>query len=319
MYQRSGVYLSDSTLADWVGRCGVQLGFLVNRLIKLMLIQPIVHADETPVKILNAYGTKDIKIKLKQGYVWAYVTPQHSPIKAVVYDFAQGRGSEYPNAFLKGFKGKLVCDGYNGYKPLFGRGVIEVGCMAHARRKFHELHVTGQSLISIEALELFQSLYTIEREIDEQFEKNQTPMPRDAQVVRQIRQQKAKPVADRLYAWLQEKRLGTTKNASITKAIEYCLKRWTALTRYLDDGSLPIDNNWAENQMRPWALGRKNWLFAGSLESGQRAANIMSLIQSARLNGLDPYAYLADVLRRLPTHPDSQIDALLPHVWKPSQ
>ena len=319
IYQRSGVYLSDSTLADWVGRCGVQLRFLVNRLIKLMLIQPIVHADETPVKVLNGYGMKDAKGKLKQGYVWAYVTPKHSPIKAVVYDFAQGRGSEHPNAFLKGFKGKLICDGYNGYKPLFGRGVTEVGCMAHARRKFHELHVTGQSLISIEALELFQSLYTIEREIDEQFEKNQTPLPRDAQIVRQVRQEKAKPVADKLYAWLQQKRLGTTKNASITKAIEYCLKRWQALTRYLDDGNLPIDNNWAENQMRPWALGRKNWLFAGSLESGQRAANVMSLVQSARLNGIDPYAYLADVLRRLPTHPDSQIDELLPHCWKPSQ
>ena len=319
IYQRSGVYLSDSTLADWVGRCGVQLGFLVNRLIKLILTQPIVHADETPVKILNTYGTKDIKGKLKQGYVWAYVTPQHSPIKAVVYDFAQGRGSEHPNAFLNGFKGKLICDGYNGYKPLFGRGVIEVGCMAHARRKFHELHVTGQSLISIEALELFQTLYAVEREIDEQFERNQTPMPRDAQIVRQVRQEKAKPVADKLYAWLQQKRLGTTKNADITKAIEYCLKRWQALTRYLDDGNLPIDNNWAENQMRPWALGRKNWLFAGSLESGQRAANVMSLVQSARLNGLDPYAYLADVLSRLPTHPDSQIDELLPHVWIPPQ
>jgi len=319
IYQRSGVYLSDSTLADWVGRCGVQLGFLVNRLRQMILNQPILHADETPVKILNTYGTKDIKGKLKQGYVWAYVTPQHSPIKAVVYDFAQGRGSEHPNAFLNGFKGKLICDGYNGYKPLFGRGVIEVGCMAHARRKFHELHVTGQSLISIEALELFQSLYAVEREIDEQFERNQSPMPRDAQIVRQVRQEKAKPVADKLYAWLQQKRLGTTKNASITKAIEYCLKRWQALTRYLDDGNLPIDNNWAENQMRPWALGRKNWLFAGSLESGQRAANVMSLVQSARLNGLDPYAYLADVLSRLPTHPDSQIDELLPHVWIPPQ
>ncbi|ATQ84154.1 IS66 family transposase (plasmid) [Moraxella osloensis] len=319
IYQRSGVYLSDSTLADWVGRCGVQLVFLVNRLRQMILTQPILHADETPVKVLNGYGMKDAKGKLKQGYVWAYVTPKHSPIKAVVYDFAQGRGSEHPNAFLKGFKGKLICDGYNGYKPLFGRGVIEVGCMAHARRKFHELHVTGQSLISIEALELFQSLYAVEREIDERFEKNPTPMPRDAQIVRQVRQEKAKPVADKLYAWLQQKRLGTTKNASITKAIEYCLKRWQALTRYLEDGNLPIDNNWAENQMRPWALGRKNWLFAGSLESGQRAANVMSLVQSARLNGLDPYAYLADVLSRLPTHPDSQIDELLPHVWIPPQ
>jgi transposase len=239
IYQRSGVYLSDSTLADWVGRCGVQLGFLVNRLRQMILTQPILHADETPVKVLNGYGMKDAKGKLKQGYVWAYVTPQHIPIKAVVYDFAQGRGSEYPNAFLQGFKGKLVCDGYNGYKPLFGRGVIEVGCMAHARRKFHELHVTGQSLISIEALELFQTLYTIEREIDEQFEKNQSPIPRDAQIVRQIRQQKAKPVADKLYAWLQQKRLGTTKNAAITKAIEYCLKRLACVLHMLFPVLLP--------------------------------------------------------------------------------
>ena len=326
IYQRSGVYLSDSTLADWVGRCGVQLGFLVNRLRQMILTQPILHADETPVKVLNGYGMKDAKGKLKQGYVWAYETPQHSEgfggFNAVVYDFAQGRGSEYPNTFLQGFKGKLVCDGYNGYKSLFGRGVIEVGCMAHARRKFHELHVTGQSLISIEALELFQTLYTIEREIDERFEKNQSPIPRDAQIVRQIRQQKAKPVADKLYAWLQQKRLGTTKNADITKAIEYCLKRWQALTRYLDDGNLPIDMRSTASQgaeMRPWALGRKNWLFAGSLESGQRAANVMSIIQSARLNGIDPYAYLADVLRRLPTHKDKFIDDLLPHVWKPPQ
>jgi hypothetical protein len=111
--------------------------------------------------------------------------------------------------------------------------------------------------------------------------------------------------------------LTPTKNAAITKAIEYCLRRSQALTCYVDDGSLPIDNNWAENQMRPWALGRKNWLFAGSLESGQQAAIVISLIQSARLNGLDPYAYLADVLlRRLPTHKDSHIYELLPHVWK---
>ena len=142
-----------------MGRCGVQLGFLVKRLHELMISQPIVHADETPVKVLNVYGTKEVKGKLKQGYVWAYLTPQYSQsfggFKAVVYDFAQGRGSEHPNAFLQGFKGKLVCDGYNGYKQLFQRGVIEVGCMAHARRKFHELHVTGQSIVSIEALELF--------------------------------------------------------------------------------------------------------------------------------------------------------------------
>jgi hypothetical protein len=145
------------------------------------------------------------------------------------------------------------------------QAVIEVGCMAHARRKFHELHIKGQSLVAHEALALFQKLYAVECQIDALFEKNETPNPRVTTTVVAIRQQYAKPIAKALYRWLQEKRLGTTKNASITKAIEYCLKRWQALTRYLEDGSLPIDNNWAENQMRPWALGRKNWFWVSSI------------------------------------------------------
>ena len=319
IYGRSGVHLSDSTMADWVGRCGVALEPLVKRLHELLLTQPILHADETPVNILKFNNNKG---KLKQGYVWAYLTPQHCQsyggFKAVVYDFAESRRNEHPKAFLDKWQGQLICDDYNGYKCLFNQkqAVIEVGCMAHARRKFHELHIKGQSLVAHEALALFQKLYAVECQIDALFEKNETPSPRVATTVVAIRQQHAKPIAKALYRWLQEKRLGTTKNASITKAIEYCLKRWQALTRYLEDGSLPIDNNWAENQMRPWALGRKNWLFAGSLKSGQRAAVIMSLIQSARLNGLDVYAYLSDVLKRLPTHKDKDIDEILPHVWK---
>ena len=314
IYLRSGVNIPDATMADWVGRCGVELEPLVQRLRELLLGQPILHADETPVTIMKVGGTSP-----KKGYVWAYLTPQHSPFKAVVYDFAISRRNEHPKDFLQKWQGKLVCDDYNGYKFLFHQGVTEIGCMAHARRKFYELQVTGQSLVSYEALELFQKLYVVEREIDERFEKNQTLTPRDASIVRQIRQAKAKPIADSLYRWLQEKRQLTSKNAGITKAIDYCLKRWMALSRYLDDGNLPIDNNWAENQMRPWALGRKNWLFAGSLRSGQRAAVIMSLVQSARLNGVDPYAYLTDVLKRLPTHKDKDIDELLPHVWQPPQ
>ena len=198
--------------------------------------------------------------------MWAYLTPQHSRFKAVVYDFAESRCNEHPKEFLGKWQGKLVCDDYNGYKFLFHQGVTEIGCMAHARRKFHELQVTGQSLISIEALDLFGQLYAVEREIDERFEKNQPPTPRDVNIVRQIRQQKAKPIADSLYRWLQEKRQLTSKNASITKAIDYCLKRWTALTPYLDDASLPIDNNWAENQMRPWALGVRIGCSQGHLE-----------------------------------------------------
>lgn len=211
--------------------------------------------------------------------------------------------------------------------------MTEIGCMAHARRKFFDLHQQKTSNIAHEALEYIGQLYGIEREIDALFENTEesqdnsesqaTPpkMPkllRDFEQTRKFRQDKAKPIADKLYQWLQQRRQQVNKNSPITNALDYCLKRWTALTRYLDDGRLPIDNNWAENQMRPWALGRKNWLFAGSLRSGQRAANIMSLIQSARLNGLDPYAYLSDMLKRLPTY-DANIDDLLPHLWKPSQ
>ena len=316
IYQRSGVNIPDATMADWVGRCGVALEPLVSRLHELLLSEPILHADETPVSIMKNHVKVGGK-SLKKGYVWAYLTPQHSSLKAVVYDFAESRRNEHPKAFLDKWHGKLVCDDYSGYKFLFHQGVTEIGCLAHARRKFHELHITGQSIVSIEALTLFRQLYAVEREIDERFEKNTPPIPRDPQIVRQIRQEKAKPIADKLHQWLQEKRQLTTKNASISKAMDYCLKRWQALTQYLDDGRLPIDNNWAENQMRPWALGRKNWLFAGSLRSGQRAANIMSIIQSARLNGLDVSAYLTDVLRRLPTQED--LDELLPHRWVPPQ
>ncbi|KPX23739.1 ISPpu14, transposase Orf3, partial [Pseudomonas amygdali pv. eriobotryae] len=132
---------------------------------------------------------------------------------------------------------------------------------------------------------------------------------------RRIRQERAVPVMDALHAWMIAQRQLVPDGSAIAKALDYSLKRWTALSRYLDDGAVPIDNNWCENQIRPWALGRKNWLFAGSLRSGKRAAAIMSLIQSARLNGHDPYVYLKDVLRRLPTHRASEIDHLLPHKW----
>ncbi len=134
----------------------------------------------------------------------------------------------------------------------------------------------------------------------------------------QLRQQKARPLADALHDWMLAQRQRVPDGTTIAKALDYSLKRWVALTRYLDDGSLPIDNNWVENQVRPIVLGRKNWLFAGSLRAGKRAAAVMSLIQSAKLNGHDPYAYLKDVLDRLPTHTNSRIDELLPHNWSPA-
>ncbi len=179
--------------------------------------------------------------------------------------------------------------------------------MAHARRKFFELHIANKSLIAEEALKRFAVLYGIEDSIKAAC----------MQTRLEVRQAKAKPLMLAFYQWLMDKRGMVPSGSGIMKAIDYSLRRWQALTQYLNNPHTPIDNNWVENQIRPIALGRKNWLFAGSLRSGQRAAAIMSLLQSAKINGLDPYAYLKDVMEKLPTHPYSKIEELLPHRWQP--
>ncbi len=307
IFLRAGVDLSRSTLSDWIGRCGVELEPLTNALKQVVLQQQVLHADETPVTIMQM---GDDEKKPKKGYVWAYATTQYNPVHAVIYDFQPSRSGQHAEEFLKGWQGHLVCDDYSGYKARFKSGdVIEVGCMAHARRKFHELHVTGKSQIAEQALLMIQRLYAIEAELRKNTDGT-------AEHRREYRQQYSQPVMQQLYEWLNQHQLTVPSSSPTARAINYSLKRWPALSRYLDNGNLPIDNNWLENQMRPWALGRKNWLFAGSLRSGQRAANIMTLIQSAKLNGLDPYAYLSDVLKRLPTHKVTQIEELLPHRWK---
>ncbi len=302
IFGRAGLAIPRSTLAQWVGVTGVQLQPLVDALRDVVLGQSVVHADETPVQML-APGSK----KTHRSYVWAYATSQFCKTAAVVYDFSPSRAGEHARNFLQDWRGKLVCDDFGGYKASFELGVTEIGCMAHARRKFYELHVTNKSMLAEQALRYIQLLYEIESEARDL----------EPDLRRQIRQEKAVPVMDRLHAWMIAQRDLVPEGSAISRALNYSLKRWAALSRYLDDGAVPIDNNWAENQIRPWALGRKNWLFAGSLRSGKRAAAIMSLIQSARLNGHDPYAYLKDVLTRLPTQRASDIDQLLPHKWQP--
>lgn len=190
---------------------------------------------------------------------------------------------------------------------LFAQGVTEVGCLAHARRKFVELQEANQSPLAAEAIALIGRLYDIERDI------------RDTDVDTRLaqRQQRAAPIGQTLHAWVTTQRARITDGTATAKAIDYSLGRWTALTRYLGDGRLPIDNNHDEQQIRPWATGRKNWLFAGTLAAGQRAAAITSLIQTAKLNGHDPYVYLRDVLALLPTQRASRIGELLPHRWVP--
>ena len=303
IFGRAGLEIPRSTLAEWVGACGVQLQPLVDALRHALLEHGVLHADETPVSML-APGKK----KTHKAYVWAYCTTAFSDLKATVYDFAPGRAGEYARTFLGDWQGKLVCDDYAGYKAGFGQGITEIGCMAHARRKFYDLHEANKSELAARALDYIGGLYEIERDT-----KDQPPDKRQ-----QIRQTKAKPLADALHQWMLAHRQKVPDGSGTARALDYSLKRWTALTRYLDDGAVPIDNNRVENQIRPWALGRSNWLFAGSLRSGQRAAAIMSLIQSAKLNGHDPYAYLKDVLTRLPTQKNSAIAELLPHNWKPA-
>ena len=312
IFARAGMALPRSTLAQWVGVCGVQLQPLVDALKEDILSHAVLHADETPVAMLKP-GNK----KTHRAYLWAYAPGAFEDLKAVVYDFCESRSGEHARAFLEintqlgsgteqGWQGKLVCDDYSAYKALFTMGIVEAGCMAHARRKLFELHVNHSSQIAEAGLKFFGQLYDVEREVK----------TLDADQRLQIRQEKAKPVADALQDWMRLQRMKITDGSATAKALDYSLKRWQALTRYLDDAQLPIDNNWCENQIRPIAIGRNNWLFAGSLRAGQRAAAVMSLIQSAKLNGHDPYAYMKDVLSRLPTHRASQVGELLPHRWK---
>ena len=304
IFERAGLALPASTLAHWVGACGVQLQPLVDALREELLAQPVLHADETPVAMLKPGNGKT-----HRAYLWSYCSTALNPLKAVVFDFAESRGGRHAEQFLGDWRGTLVCDDFSGYKVLFRQGVTEAGCMAHARRKFHELWANHSSQIAGEALKLFGVLYDVEREAQ----------ALDADQRRDIRQQQGRPAADALHAWLLAQRERVPDGSATARAINYSLGRWVALTRYLDDGHLPIDNNWVENQIRPIAIGRNNWLFAGSLRAGQRAAAIMSLIHSARLNGHDAYAYLKDIHERLPSQPASRVGELFPHRWSIDQ
>lgn len=338
MYERAGVQINSSTLADWVGACGAALAPIAQALKAQLLQAQVLHADESPITILARKGEKT------RGYIWAYATGAHETVDAVVYQIKEGRSGVHARDFLqhappmrridqqvddppkiKRWSGHLVVDDYGGYKALFtstfvpGAGapneagldgsIIEVGCWAHVRRKFFELHVAAKSSLAEVALAHIGALYGVERAIHAE--------GLDVKLATARRQQESKPRLLALHAWLLAQRERVTDGTGTAKAMDYCLKRWSALVRYADDGRLPMDNNRIENQIRPWALGRKNWLFIGSLAAGGRAADIMSLIQTAKMNGIEPLAYLTDVLIRLPMHPNSRIEELLPTRWRP--
>jgi len=307
---RSGVVLSRSTLADWVGRLGVALEPLADRLTWHLLQRDSLHADETPVPQLDPGNGKT-----KKAYLWAYRSNDLQPgPKIIVFDYQAGRSGRHAGQFLQDWHGQLLVDDYSGYKALFATArahpesscllepCVELACWAHARRKFFDLYQANQSPIAHEALNRIADLYAVEADAREL-----TSRERQA-----LRAEKSLPALTDLRDWLCQTRLRTAPNTATAKAIDYTLKRWPALSRYAETGDLPIDNNPVENAIRPIALGKKNWLFAGSERAGQRAAVIQTLLGTAKLNGLDPAAWLNETLEKLPSWPNSRIDELLP-------
>jgi transposase len=315
---RAGVHTPRSTLAAWAGAGGAALQPLYEAHRRFVLSAAVLHADETPVPLLDPG-----RGKTKKAYVWAYArgTLDGGP-PGVIYAFCTGRGAQYPLAFLGGkeppyaeppWRGTLVCDQYAGYGPVLDPalhpGRQGAGCAAHARRKFEELTTRGASAspVALEALQRWARIYHVERLLADA-----TAQERHAG-----RQSMSRPLWEELRVWLHLERARVAGGA-IAQAIDYSLNHWQALTLHLSDGAVPIDNNHLEQQIKPWKLGAKNWLFVGSELAGERAAVVMSLVQSAKLNKVEPWAYLRDVLARIHSHPASRIDELLPHRWRSS-
>lgn len=295
---RAGVPLARSTLAEWIGRIGVALQPLAERLGVLLRERSILHADETPVQQLDPGSGKT-----HRAYLWAYCsTPLDTGPPIVVFDYQTSRSGRHARAFLGAWQGDLMVDDYGGYKHLFGQGIAELGCVAHARRKFFDLNQPQVNPIAQEALARFAQWYAIEASARE--------LAPDQRA--QLRTVQTRPLVEDMRRWLLATRTTVANGSGMARAIDYSLKRWTALTRFVEDGERPIDNNVIENAIRPICIGKKNWLFMGSERAGQRAAAIQSLFATARLNGLDPAAWLRDTLDKLPTCLNSQIDSLLP-------
>ena len=304
IYARSGIELDRSTLAGWVGKGDELLDPLVAAIRRYALASDKIHGDDTPVKVL-APGTG----KTKTGRLWVYVRDDRpagdfSP-RAAWFAYSGDRGGEHPQAHLRGFKGALQADAYGGWPKLYETGVQEVACWAHARRPWWELFLrSGRDPHSLaaEALRRIGALYDIEEEI-----RGQQPEVRKAQ-----REARAGPLLEGLRQWLEGLLPRVSAKSEVRQAIGYSLGRWKALTRYVGNGRLEIDNNAAERALRGVSLGRKNYLFMGSDAGGERAAAFYSLMETAKLNGLDPECYLREVFERIAEHPINRIDELLP-------
>jgi transposase len=302
IYAREGVALSRSTLAAWVGGANALLRPLLATLRAYVLDTDKLHGDDTPIPVLApGHG------QTATGRLWAYVRDDRpagsTSAPAVWFAYSPNRKGEHPASHLQRFSGILQSDAYAGFKRLYDRGRVQpAACWAHVRRKFYEIAQANDSPVAQEALERISALYAIEQDI-----RGQPPDERRA-----VRQARAGPLLEDLHRWLENTLRSLSRKSALGGAIGYALTLWPALTRYRDDGRVEIDNNAAERALRAVALGRKNYLFAGSDAGGERAAGIYSLIGTAKLNDLDPEAYLREVLTRIPAYPVNRVGELLP-------
>jgi len=318
IFARMGADIPASTLVDWCGQSMRVLAPLVARIRANVMASDRLHADDTPVRVLDpSRRIEGVGKGVKEGRIWTYLRDDRpwggAVPPAVAYHFSPDRRSVHPQAHLAGFTGILQADAYSGFKALYdpdqgGKVCIrEAACWAHLRRDFHDVWTATKSEIAREALDRIGALYDIEREI----------IGRPPDERRTVRQTRSQPKVEAFRTWAEAQLGRLPGKGELAKAFRYGLMRWPAFTLFLEDGRVAIDNNAAERAIKPVVIGRKNWLFAGADAGGETLANAMTIIESAKLSGHDPEAYLADILGRIHDHKINRLDELLPWNWAP--
>ena len=319
IFARMGADIPDTTLVDWCGGAMKTLVPLIEKIEAEIMSSDLLHADDTPIRVLDrSRKDKGLGKGVKQGRIWTYVRDQRpwagqDPPGAVYY-FSPDRKGEHPRKHLARSGGILQADAYTGFRDLYERRADgtaqfrEAACWAHLRRDFHDVWTSDKSEIAREALDRIGKLYDIERRIAGQ----------SAELRRAVRQEKSKPLVEAFRTWAERQLTRIPGKSDLAKAFRYGLGRWDSFCLFLDDGRVAIDNNPAERGMRPIGVGRRNWLFAGSDTGGETLARAMTIIETAKMNGLDPQAYLADVLDRIHDHKMNRLTELLPWNWVPA-
>ena len=318
IFARMGADIPDTTMVDWCGGAMKTLAPLLERLETSIMASDVLHADDTPIRVLDrSRRDKGLGKGVKKGRIWAYVRDQRpwagTAPPGAVYQFAPDWKEEHVLTHLGQTSGILQADGYKGYGKLYATDpdgnsqFREAACWAHLRRDFHDIWTATKSEIAREALDRIGALYDIEREIT----------GRSADLRKAVRQENSKPKVEAFRAWAERQLTRIPGKGDLAKAFRYGLSRWRSFTLFLDDGRVAIDNNVAERALRPIGVGRRNWLFAGSDAGGETLARAMTIIETAKMNGLDPQAYLADILDRIHDHMNPRLDELLPWTWTP--